>query len=469
MAAGAWGELRLHGRDRAVGDTPTMTSPVREHTCVFGLGWGDEGKGKVVDLLCPAFDVVVRFNGGANAGHTVCVGHEKFALHLLPTGALHESISSVIGPGVVVDPMQLIKEIDDLASRGMDVHGRLRISDRAHLVLAYHKLEDQLGEKSAADTKIGTTARGIGPCYADKMRRTTAVRFADLVHDPNLEERIRSIVARRRLMLNALFGDDGGLDEAAVLADIVTARARLANNICDTTTLLHEAMDAGKIVLFEGANGTLLDVDHGTYPFVTSSSTGPHGIGNGAGIPAGAVTRVIGTMKAYATRVGSGPFVSELTNDVGDRIRVQGHEFGTTTGRPRRCGWFDSVSGRHAVRLTGTTDVAMMHLDTLGGFAEVGICIAYRLDGKTLKAPPSHASQLEAAEPVIEYLPGWKENLRSVRRYEDLPRPAKDYIERTELLLGVPVSIIGVGPERSQVLVRGALRRVISLPEPTSV
>jgi len=445
-----------------------MTIPVREHTCVFGLGWGDEGKGKVVDLLCPAFDVVVRFNGGANAGHTVCVGEEKFALHLLPTGVLHESITSVIGPGVVVDPMQLIKEIDELAARGINVLGRLCISDRAHLVLAYHKLEDQLGERSAAGNKIGTTARGIGPCYADKMRRTTAVRFADLLCEEGLEERIRSIVARRRLMLKAVFGDDGGLDEAVVLSDVRTARARLAGNVCDTTTLLQDSMDAGKIVLFEGANGTLLDVDHGTYPFVTSSSTGPHGIGNGAGIPAASVTRVVGTMKAYATRVGSGPFVSELIDEVGDRIRVQGHEFGTTTGRPRRCGWFDAVSGRHAARLTGTTDVALMHLDTLGGFDEVGICIAYRLDGKTLKAPPSHTSQLEAAEPVIEYVPGWKENLRSVRRYEDLPQPARAYIERIELLLGVPVSLIGVGPERSQVLVRGALRRVISLPESTT-
>jgi len=466
--AGAWGEPRSHRCGRTIADQPTMTAPVREHTCVFGLGWGDEGKGKVVDLLCPAFDVVVRFNGGANAGHTVCVGSEKYALHLLPTGVLHETITSVIGPGVVVDPTQLIKEIDDLASRGLDVLGRLRVSDRAHLVLAYHKLEDQLGEQQAAGKKIGTTARGIGPCYADKMKRTTAVRFADLLHDPNLEERVRAIVARRRAMLRATFGEDGGVDEDAVVAEVMTARTRLAGNICDTTTLLHDAMDNGKSVLFEGANGTLLDVDHGTYPFVTSSSTGPHGIGNGAGVPAASVKRIIGTMKAYATRVGSGPFVSELKDDVGDRIRVQGQEFGTTTGRPRRCGWFDAVSGRHAVRLTGTTDVAMMHLDTLGGFDEVGICIAYRLGEKTLTAPPSHAAQLEAAEPVIEYMPGWKENLRSVRRYEDLPRQAKDYIERIELLLGAPVSIVGVGPERSQVLVRGALQQVISVPESTT-
>lgn len=446
-----------------------MTKTARKHACVFGLGWGDEGKGKVVDLLCPAFDVVVRFNGGANAGHTVCVGDEKFALHLLPIGVLHDTMTSVIGPGVVVDPVQLISEIDGLAARGIDVGQRLKISDRAHLVLPYHKLEDQLGEKQAGgDKKIGTTARGIGPCYADKMKRTTAVRFADLIHDPHLEPRIRSIVDRRQLMLRAVFGDDGGLDANAVMADVMAAKTRLTDLICDTTSFLHDAMDENKTVLFEGANGTLLDVDHGTYPFVTSSSTGPHGIGNGAGVSPAMISHVVGTMKSYATRVGSGPFVSELTDDTGDRIRTQGHEFGTTTGRPRRCGWFDAVSGRHAVRLTGTTDVALMHLDTLGGFDRVGICVAYQLHGKNLSAPPAHASQLEASKPVIEFMPGWTGDLRSARCFADLPQPARDYIERIEALLGTHVSIIGIGPERSQVLLRGPLRDFIPSPETTT-
>ncbi len=445
-----------------------MTKPTRKNACVFGLGWGDEGKGKVVDLLCPTFDIVVRFNGGANAGHTVWVGDEKFALHLLPIGVLHETITSVIGPGVVVDPVQLISEIDGLAARGIAVGSRLKISDRAHLVLPYHKLEDQLGEKSAAgDKKIGTTARGIGPCYADKMKRSTAVRFADLIHDDDLESRVRSIVADRQTMLRALFDDDGGLDADAVIADVMMAKTRLGGNICDTTTFLHDSMDDQKTVLFEGANGTLLDVDHGTYPFVTSSSTGPHGIGNGAGVPAARVSTVVGTMKAYATRVGSGPFVSELTGDMGDKIRQQGNEFGTTTGRPRRCGWFDAVSGRHAVRLTGTTDIALMHLDTLGGFDQVGICVAYRLDGKDLASPPAHASQLEAAEPVIEFMPGWPSDLRSIRSFEDLPQAARGYVERLEVLLGAGVSIIGVGPERSQVLLRGDLRDITPSPETT--
>lgn len=441
-----------------------MTHAAREHCCVFGLGWGDEGKGKVVDLLAPAFGVVVRFNGGANAGHTVCVGDEKFALHLLPTGVLHDNCMSVIGPGVVVDPVQLMAEIDALAARGLAVKDRLRISDRAHLVLAYHKAEDQLGEQSAGGAKIGTTARGIGPCYADKMRRTTAVRFADLVHDPDVEGRVRAIVTQRRRMLQALYGDAGGIDENSVVDDVLRAKDRLTANVCDTSSLLYGAIDAGSLLLFEGANGTLLDVDHGTYPYVTSSSTGPHGIATGAGVAAGVVTRIVGTMKAYATRVGAGPFVSELVNEVGDEIRVRGNEFGTTTGRPRRCGWFDAVSARQVIRLTGTTDIALMHLDTLAGFDQVGICTAYRLDGRTLTVPPAYAGMLEAAEPVIDYLPGWPEEIRGTRRFRDLPAAAVEYVFRIEQLLGVPVSIIGLGPERSQVLVRGPLEQVIPAP-----
>jgi adenylosuccinate synthase len=284
-----------------------------QQTCVFGLGWGDEGKGKVVDLLAPAFDAVVRFNGGANAGHTVRVGGETFALHLLPTGVLHENVTCVIGPGVVVDPIKLIAEIDGLAARGIDVAARLLISDRAHLVLAYHKLEDQLSEQAAGDRgKIGTTARGIGPCYADKMRRSSAVRFADLVHDGGLPDRVRTIVEDRRAGFRRRYDHDAGHKADDVIAELGQARSRLAGNVRDTTTWLHDALDAGKKLLFEGANGVLLDIDHGTYPFVTSSSTGPHGIGPGAGVPPSRVTSLIGTLKAYATRVGAGPFVTEL-------------------------------------------------------------------------------------------------------------------------------------------------------------
>ena len=437
-----------------------------QHVCVFGLGWGDEGKGKIVDLLCPAFDIVVRYNGGANAGHTVCAGGETFKLHLLPTGALHANVMAVIGPGVVVDPVALIDEIDRLAERGIDVIPRLRISDRAHLVLAYHKIEDQLSERAAGEGgKLGTTSRGIGPCYADKMRRSTGLRFADLA-DRDLTPQVRKIVSAKQASFQALFGDHGGLTADAVLADLSAARSRLGTAICDTTALLHDAIDVGRTILFEGANGVLLDVDHGTYPFVTSSSTGPHGIGPGAGVPPSMVRRLIGVSKAYSTRVGSGPFVTELKDAVGDRIRERGREYGTTTGRPRRCGWFDAVACRYAARVTGATDLALLHLDTLSGFDEIGVCVAYRRGGQTFRTPPANAALLERCEPVIEFVPGWREDLRDIRRFTDLPENAREYIERIEGLVGVPVSLAGVGPERAQTLVRGELQTVVKTPEP---
>ena len=446
-----------------------MSPAKREHTCVFGSGWGDEGKGKIVDLLCPGFDVVVRFNGGANAGHTVWVGEDKFALHLLPTGVLHEDMTAVIGPGMAVDPIALLGELDGLAERGIDAASRLRISDRVHLVLAYHKIEDQVGESAAGSAaRIGTTSRGIGPCYADKMRRRTAVRAIDLCDERSLSERVRGIVAGRKKSLVALYGDDGGLDVEAVLADLATAAKRLRPNICDTTEFLHDQIDSGRTLLFEGANGVLLDIDHGTYPFVTSSSTGPHGIGAGAGVPPSLVTRRIGTAKAYATRVGAGPFVSELDNEIGNRIRERGHEFGTTTGRPRRCGWFDAVTCRYTARISGATDLALVHLDTLSGFDELGICVAYRCDGKTLRIPPASAAVLERCEPVIEYVPGWDEDLRSARKLEDLPAKTREYLDRVATLVGAPVSIIGVGPERQQRIVRGDLREWIDVSPASS-
>ncbi|UCE59919.1 MAG: adenylosuccinate synthase [Phycisphaerales bacterium] len=447
-----------------------MAETARRGACVFGLTWGDEGKGKIVDLLCPAFDVVVRFNGGANAGHTVRVGSESFALHLLPTGVLRPGHTGVIGPGVVVDPIQLIEEIDGLAKRGIDVSGRLLISDRAHLVLPYHKLEDQLSEQAASgSTRIGTTARGIGPCYADKMKRSNAVRFIDLVGDSDLADHVRQIVAARKGMLTALYGSDGDLDAEAVLQDIAVAKDRLAAYVCDTTSYLHGVIHSGKAILFEGANGMLLDVDHGTYPFVTSSSTGPHGLAAGAGVPLTQVTRLIGTTKAYTTRVGSGPFVTELKDARGDRIREAGHEYGTTTGRPRRCGWFDSVACRYTARISGVTDIALMHLDTLSGFDEVGICVAYRLDGERISAPPASAAQLERVEPVIELVPGWQEDLRAIRRFEDLPATARDFVQRIESLVRAPVSIAGVGPDRAQTLVRGPIQDLINVTENQAV
>jgi adenylosuccinate synthase len=440
-----------------------------QHAGVFGLGWGDEGKGKIVDLFCPAFDFVARINGGANAGHTVWVGGERFALHLLPTGILHPHVTAVIGQGVVVDPIELIREIDALSARDLEVSGRLKISDRAHLVMAYHKIEDQLSEQSAGlDGRIGTTARGIGPCYADKMRRTAAIRFTDLVSDVDLAPRVRRIVESRQVVFRALYGTDGGLDADRVLEDLATARRRLHGLVCDTSALLLHGAARGQSILFEGANGILLDVDHGTYPYVTSSSTGPYAVGSGSGVSWSRLEHVIGVTKSYATRVGAGPFVTELRDEIGERIRRQGNEFGTTTGRPRRCGWFDAVLCRYSVELCSPTDLALLHLDTLSGLSEVGLCTAYRAAGRTIHRPPADIRVLEQAEPIVEMLPGWSEDLRDVREFENLPPAAKEYVARVEAVVGAPVSIIGVGPDRSQTLIRGPLRELVGRREPAA-
>ena len=442
-----------------------MKTRTAENTCVVGLGWGDEGKGKIVDLLSGDFDIVVRYNGGANAGHTVCIGSEKFALHLVPSGVLSEGVVGLIGPGVVVDPAGLVSEIDALVARGVRIGDNLKLSDRAHVVMPYHKIEDRLSETAASDdSRIGTTARGIGPCYAEKMHRTSAVRMCDLLRLDRLHDRVESVVRMRQAAFRAMYGQDGGLDFAAVWKELTAAAERLRPFICDTTDYLQRALESGKRLLFEGANGTLLDVDHGTYPFVTSSSTGGHGVAGGAGVPPGAVRRVIGVTKAYATRVGAGPFVTELRDATGDAIRERGHEYGTTTGRPRRCGWFDAVATRYSVRLGGVTDVALMHLDTLSGMDRVGVCVGYDLDGSALTGLPADAEQLARVRPVFEFLPGWSGDLQSVTRFEDLPERARGYVERIEGLVGAPVTLISVGPERTQTIDRtgrtlGASRR----------
>ncbi|MCP4251081.1 MAG: adenylosuccinate synthase [bacterium] len=425
------------------------------HTAVVGLGWGDEGKGKIVDLLSPDFDVVVRFNGGANAGHTVCVGDETFALHLVPAGVLHEGVTGLIGPGVALDPIGLLAEIDMLAGRGVTVDGALRISDRAHVVAPYHRIEDQLGEQSAGQAaRIGTTVRGIGPCYADKMRRRTAIRVVDLLNSASLRSKVKSIVDQKRRMFESLFSQDGDLDAQAIHRELAEAAERLRPFVCDTTDFLHQTLNAGGRLLFEGANGALLDVDHGTYPFVTSSSTGTWGICAGAGVPPQTVSRYVGVVKAYATRVGAGPFPTELSDATGDRIRNQGNEFGTTTGRPRRCGWFDAVATRRVVRLSGITEIALMHLDTLSGFDRIGICTAYRCQGQTLDSLPADADLLDQVDPVFEMLPGWTEDLRTTAALAELPRAAQQYVERLEAVVGAPIALVSVGPNRAQTLRR---------------
>ncbi|UCG32237.1 MAG: adenylosuccinate synthase [Phycisphaerales bacterium] len=423
------------------------------HTCVVGLGWGDEGKGKIVDLLSEHFDVIVRYNGGANAGHTVCHTGRTYTFHALPSGILRPDRVSVIGPGVALDLPAALKEILALRDSGIPVDENLRISDRAHLVLPYHKLEDHLSEaRLKSDRRIGTTARGIGPCYADKMNRTTAVRMADLYCPDHLREHIRSIVERKRAVFQALYPDDGNLDAEAITDEFLGFAEQLRPHVCDTAALLRDAAASGRRILYEGANGTLLDVDHGTYPFVTSSSASALGVHPGAGVPPRLVNTCIGVLKAYSTRVGQGPFPAELCNEIGDRIRAQGREFGTTTGRPRRCGWFDAVAARYAVDLNGATYLALMHLDTLTGLNEVGLCLTYEDANGHAASFPARAEQLYACRPQIEFLPGWDADLSAVRSRDELPANARNFLARLEELLDVPIGIISVGPQREQTI-----------------
>jgi adenylosuccinate synthase len=425
------------------------------HTCVVGLHWGDEGKGKIVDILAAHADIVGRYNGGANAGHTVVVGGEKFAFHLLPCGVLRPGKVSVIGPGVVIDPETLCREIAELRQRGVAVGENLRVSDRAHVVMPYHKKQDRLSEGALADGKrIGTTARGIGPCYADKMQRSTAVRMCDLVAGPSLKDKAKTLVERKNRVFAALFDDADPLDPQAVYEQTAALADQLAPFVCDTTALYREAIQAGKRILFEGANAILLDVDHGTYPFVTSSSTGPGGVATGSGIPPRTVQTCIGVTKAYTTRVGAGPFPTELDNEIGQRIRDRGHEYGTTTGRPRRCGWFDAAAARYSAGVAGVDFVGVMHLDTLGGLPEVGVCTHYLLDGKPIEGVPAHASVYARVAPRVEMMDGWPEDLTGVERFEQLPDAARRYVDRLGALIGAPIRMISIGPERSQTLYR---------------
>ncbi len=423
------------------------------NSCVVGLQWGDEGKGKVVDILAENADIVVRYGGGANAGHTVITGGTKFALHLMPSGAVREKTACVIANGVVVDPGTLIEEINGLKEKGISIEGRLFISENAHMVLDYHKLEDKLREASLGANKIGTTARGIGPCYADKIGRSYALRMADLRNLDRLKEKLQNIIAYKNKLFGALYNADPiSIDD--IYAQCCTHSKILKSFICNTTQYLHESIDAGKTILFEGAQGALLDLDHGTFPFVTSSNASALGLGPGCGVPSKHVQRSVGVVKAYATRVGEGPFPSEQDNETGNLIRERGHEYGTTTGRPRRCGWFDAVTVSYTARLGGITEIAMMHLDTLAGMKQLNICKAYRIKGQETTFFPGDADDLANAECVYEMLPGWDEDLSEIQNYDDLPENTKKYIATVEKIVGVPVSIVGVGPKRSQAIFR---------------
>jgi len=423
------------------------------NTCVVGLQWGDEGKGKVVDILAEHSELVVRYGGGSNAGHTVVIGDSRFALHLLPSGSIRPGVSCVIGNAVVVDPEVLIGEIDGLAERGIALADRLFISENAHVVLDYHKREDQLREESLGKQKLGTTIRGIGPCYADKVGRSYAVRMGDFRDVDRLAEKLQYIVDYKNKLFAALYEAEPIAAEGLVEKCRLYAE-RLVPFTTDTTELLHEAIGAGRSVLFEGAQGALLDLDHGTFPYVTSSNSSSLGLPAGCGVPARMVEKYIGVVKAYTTRVGAGPFPTEQDNEIGQYIRDKGNEYGTTTGRPRRCGWFDAVAVAYGVKIGSIDSLALMHLDTLAGLEQLSLCSAYEIDGKTTTFFPANIDRLALARPVYETMPGWAEDVSEATSFDQLPPAAREYVRRIEEIVGTPIEMIGVGPKRSQTIIK---------------
>jgi adenylosuccinate synthase len=424
------------------------------NTCVVGLQWGDEGKGKIVDFLGEQADVVVRYCGGANAGHSVKIGGEKYATHLLPVGVFRPGVMNVIGNGVVLDPEVLFKEIDDLLARGIAISpANLKVSYKTHLVMPYHKLEDGARESSAEGGGIGTTRRGIGPAYADKMHRSTAVRVADLVHEEKLKQKIAQVVTERNKLLKCLY-DVPPIEWKAVFEQYRDFGRRMQPFIDDTTHLLLQAIHGRKRILFEGAHAVLLDVDHGTYPYVTSSNCSALGLYTGAGVPPQSVQNFVGIIKAYSTRVGGGPFPTEQNNDIGNYIRERGNEYGTTTRRPRRCGWFDAVAVKYSADLCGITHIGLTLLDVLSGLDHIRICTSYKYKGQALPYFRADMDVLAEVEPVYETLPGWNGNISGCRRFEELPREAQQYVKRIEQLVGAPVKLVSVGPERAATLIR---------------
>lgn len=421
---------------------------------IVGSQWGDEGKGKITDFLASDADVVVRYQGGNNAGHTVIVGSEVFKLHLIPSGAIHPGSQCVLGNGVVIDPLVLLEELDRLHQRGV-TQFTLHVSERAHVILPYHKLQDVLEEEARGDGKIGTTGRGIGPAYVDKIART-GIRMIDFVDPDRFRERLEVVLPQKNRLLKGLYGHDGfTVDE--IVDQYGPAAERIRSLLADTSVLVAEAIASGKNVLFEGAQGTLLDIDHGTYPFVTSSSPTAGGIAPGVGISPHSVQRILGVAKAYTTRVGTGPFPTELFDETGERIRQRGNEYGTTTGRPRRCGWFDAVVVRYAARVNGLTDIALTSVDTLGGLDEVKVCVGYMYRGGRIDHLPASFQVLEECEPIYETFEGWDADLGEVTSFEELPAAARAYVQGIERLVGVPVSIVSIGRARSDTLVRNPL------------
>ncbi|MCZ7415350.1 MULTISPECIES: adenylosuccinate synthase [unclassified Streptomyces] len=416
---------------------------------LLGAQWGDEGKGKATDLLGGSVDYVVRFQGGNNAGHTVVVGDQKYALHLLPSGILSPGCTPVIGNGVVVDPAVLLEELRGLDERGVDT-SKLLLSGNAHLITPYHTEIDKVTERFLGKRKIGTTGRGIGPTYADKINRV-GIRVQDLFDESILRQKVEAALDFKNQVLAKLY-NRRSVSTEQVVEELLGYADRLSGYVCDTTLVLNDAIDEGKVVLFEGGQGTLLDVDHGTYPFVTSSNPTAGGACTGAGVGPTRISRVIGILKAYTTRVGAGPFPTELLDEDGEKLRTIGGERGVTTGRDRRCGWFDAVIARYATRVNGLTDFFLTKLDVLTGWEEIPVCVAYEIDGKRVTELPYSQSDFHHAKPVYEYLPGWTEDITKAKTFADLPKNAQGYVKALEEMSGAPISAIGVGPGRDETI-----------------
>ena len=423
------------------------------NTVIIGAQWGDEGKGKIVDMLSAQSRVIVRFQGGNNAGHTIKVQGEETILHLIPSGILHENKICLIGNGVVLDPHVFLEEVDHLAARGIDVSpARLGISKKTHLIMPYHKSLDQAREAKRAGHKIGTTGRGIGTCYEDKAARV-GLRAGDLTDPDLVRAKVAHALQEKNVLLRDLYKFEP-LDENTVCEELLALAPRLVPYLTEVEERMQEVQAEGGDILFEGAQGIHLDIDHGTYPFVTSSNTVAGNASAGCGVGPSALDRVVGIVKAYTTRVGSGPFPTEQLDDTGSYLRTQGHEFGATTGRPRRCGWLDAVILRESVRLCGMTDIALTKLDVLQNLPGLRICVAYELDGRKLDYMPQEEGALERVTPIYEDLPGFEEDITGCTRYDDLPETVRSYIARIEVLTGVKVSIVSVGAERAQTIVR---------------
>jgi adenylosuccinate synthase len=419
---------------------------------VLGSQWGDEGKGKIVDLFSEKFDIVARYQGGHNAGHTVQVGPQKFVLKLIPSGVLHPHARVVIGNGVVIDPRALLDEIDMLERAGIDVTGKVSISNRAHVIFPFHRMVEKVSEGRVDRVAIGTTSRGIGPCYEDKIGRR-GIRIADLLN-PDLFRTLYSFLSEDKHTIARAFGIDEDFDFDEILAGYLDMAERIRPMVCDTARLLNDEMSRGQRVLFEGAQGTMLDIDHGTYPFVTSSSAAAGGACTGTGVPPTRIDGIIGVSKAYITRVGGGPFPSEDTGPGGDRIREAGLEYGSVTGRPRRCGWFDAPLLRYTALVNGFDSLIVTKLDVLDGLGELKVCTAYRVHGEVVCDMPAANLLLEQVEPVYETMPGWDAPTSGITRFEELPQTARDYIAFLEERTGVEVGAVSTGPERSETIVR---------------